>query len=747
MFEYKKGKMRFEENLQNMKIYNCHNISTEVKIKIKEKVFAQISETQNSFENDFNESGSYINVFNLFSNAKLEKLIYARKKSIIKYRVLEKIENSGYFVNIFDFLFKKRTWVKMSIAAILLSMISPFSIDDFTIYAAKQNFLKIETGVVKLYRNNQEVNINDNLFVIEEGDKIITGEDGRAELRFAINGIGRLDSSTSVQVNQLSDFNQENDMGKVVNIAIEKGRIWGKTMNTPKTSAKLIVTPQDSLYISAKDKSTFDINVKQNEIEIKALENIVDVHISPSEEKFLKKTVLEGYKVELQNTEDNDESNINKSSMIGSDHSKVVKVTIMEIVDDDPWVSMNREKDKLLALEMRENLGMEIKNKAGILPDEALYSVKKLGDQAKLSLTFDEKAKEIYEIEIILREINELFAISFDSEKDISEPLNLNIKKLEEKMEKIKEEKIYKEFIASTKIEIAAIKSTLADILPSQKYYQVKYDLDKIAFDLEIDPLEKIKLELDSSLEELMVIKNLSTELSDSQIEGLITSYENNLLQISKDTESLNKDDRESISKLFLEYQLSNLETLKIIENKVKNVDTAKKIHLVSEDIIEKFIKNVDEISDTIKESKEDAVKEENIMREKSNNEKNVVPEKGIDPIENPFDNGSNNLEKIIPEADNQNFDEFKVEIVKADDSQKLSNSTEKKQNERKADKVKKLMDKKEDLPLEVIEKVEEVESLYREEKVVEVHIDKQNLIKLDNRKKIPDLIKLTPAT
>src|SRR3989339_627083 len=511
-------------------------------------------------------------------------------------------------------------------------------------------------------------------------------------------------------------------MGKVVNIAIEKGRIWGKTMNTPKTSAKLIVTPQDSLYISAKDKSTFDINVKQNEIEIKALENIVDVHISPSEEKFLKKTVLEGYKVELKNTEDNDESNINKSSMIGSDHSKVVKVTIMEIVDDDPWVSMNREKDKLLALEMRENLGMEIKNKAGILPDEALYSVKKLGDQAKLSLTFDEKAKEIYEIEIILREINELFAISFDSEKDISEPLNLNIKKLEEKMEKIKEEKIYKEFIASTKIEIAAIKSTLADILPSQKYYQVKYDLDKIAFDLEIDPLEKIKLELDSSLEELMVIKNLSTELSDSQIEGLITSYENNLLQISKDTESLNKDDRESISKLFLEYQLSNLETLKIIENKVKNVDTTK-------------------------ESKEDAVKEENIMREKSNNEKNVVPEKGIDPIENPFDNGSNNLEKIIPEADNQNFDEFKVEIVKADDSQKLSNSTEKKQNERKADKVKKLMDKKEDLPLEVIEKVEEVESLYREEKVVEVHIDKQNLIKLDNRKKIPDLIKLTPAT
>ena len=206
---------------------------------------------------------------------------------------------------------------------------------------------------------------------IGEGDIIITGESENAliELNIFDNAVIRLGDNASVTIDKVTP---EEDV-----ILSLEGKIWVKTfedeshLKIKASESTTITVPRGAVSILSNNRVT----------RILTRENIALVEVNNMESGVIKAQKVQVPAEHIVNIpkalQKNPEKNIESQRVASAE----------KIFGDENWIQENEEQDKIFKENLEQQKKEDIKKSAGVLPGSTLYTAKKLGEGARLSIT------------------------------------------------------------------------------------------------------------------------------------------------------------------------------------------------------------------------------------------------------------------------------------------------------------------------------------------------------------------------
>lgn len=453
---------------------------------------------------------------------------YFRAK--VKERILDWIETKerrGWAYGLFHFIGKKRAWALITVCTFVFVLFLPVIEQDYEVFAAPSAYLHIEEGEnISVKRGEETTTLSGGDFALEEGDVVITGDDTLASIRFFDDSISRMDANTTLEISKLF-VGPEKKMKTVVAVTLDVGRVWSKIVTLVGDVSRFHMNT-DGLVVTVKKKGAFDIEKKPEGIKVVAADNSVDVNVVRSESEVLSKTLVKGYSVEVTQ----------KDIEIKTDEKS------------DQWALDNLKKDKEYTEEIEKRAEDTVKEKAGMLPNNPLYSiVKELPEKTKLALTFNEVEKERVKLKQAGKRLLEAEALILDDKKDDAK------EKLQE-FQKVIQEVVFKvvEFEdagleegivlrADVRDHILALKKLLSPSTPGSKMYEVKEWLYKVEIDLAKDEMEKNEIKYEMAAGLLLDVQNLIDKEDYDYVQPALEKYQVYAQELTSDLKRLSEDE------------------------------------------------------------------------------------------------------------------------------------------------------------------------------------------------------------
>lgn len=304
--------------------------------------------------------------------------------------------------NLFECFWYRRN-TSLAVVASFLIIVSTFSFVSrpFLTSAHETNILKI-SGNVWVERGMNRILAQDGEAVFS-GDKIVTTEGSKAEIHFIDYSVARLDAGTKLTISETPDKEDELT-SKPTKIEIVEGKIWTNSLKTKSTPNFEVITPHGSISANT---ASFAVEVEEDSAEVLVNSKEATVIVNNAED-----TLTEGGKIKMQ-----------KSRII---------IPIDE-QEDDEWVEENEQADEKHIQEVKTKATAELKDETGALPGDPLYSLKKITENAKVSLTFDDAEKQKLEDEINETRLAEATILAEDGRvEEATEILNGLGKEVEE---------------------------------------------------------------------------------------------------------------------------------------------------------------------------------------------------------------------------------------------------------------------------------------------------------------------------
>lgn len=388
------------------------------------------------------------------------------------------------------------SYFKLSTRAIATFMITVLLGGTFAVYisdipvthAAKNTKLLEVHGAVEIIRNNKNIAAEDEM-ELEEGDVIKTGQSGIAVVRYVDDSISRLSPETEVKINKL--FQDENNVARtIVDIELIEGRVWNNVINLISDESSFQVKADDITAVTS-DKATFDIVSEKGASKVAVYDNKVKVTIEENPIIEDESLLLEGYSLETN-----------------EDKQKIEKIDSNDKVGEGvAWVKVNEEKDKEYVKTIEDEKEQEMKNKAGLLPEDPLYTAKKINESAKLLVTIDEDAKDEIKLEIAEKRLLEAIALLANgNEEGASELLDEYKEIIADISDNLKDNEELHDF-AMTLIEENL--KNLAVVTPESDLYPAKEALREAQQNLTTETTEKQQVILEQASEILLEAKDL----------------------------------------------------------------------------------------------------------------------------------------------------------------------------------------------------------------------------------------------
>lgn len=299
------------------------------------------------------------------------------KKISIKDRIFELIDQTSqkkWFWSNF-FMFQKKFVTALVLICISFSMFLSLKVGTDTNVVMAETFTTLDSfsGEVFLERDGNFIDIYEGMTVYEK-DRLITGTDGIASVKFFDDSISRLSADTEIIVNKLFKP-QDSLVQSYVEISVTDGNVWSRVINLVEEKSSFVVQAMD-VYASAK-KAAFNVEVSGEEIKINVFRNVVDVKTSGGVEQ-----VVSGQKAVLSENKEVEVSKIDENEK-GSE-----------------WVQGNLDSDKEYLTEVEERLlAAKIENIETKAGDE-FKSGNSVKEEAMLFLTFDDVKKKKMELDL-----------------------------------------------------------------------------------------------------------------------------------------------------------------------------------------------------------------------------------------------------------------------------------------------------------------------------------------------------------
>lgn len=214
------------------------------------------------------------------------------------------------------------------------------------------------SGNVTVVRDNKILIAEPGLLLLAD-DTIKTGPGSRAIIRFLDQSVSRLDENTDVKISKLY-VNPNNKTETIVEIIIERGRIWSRVVNLINDVSKFQVKAQNTIAV-AKKKAAFDVKIPAGgSAKISAIQNHVDLVVATNK-TVVETTLVKGFAAEqgtIKNTE----------------------------VLEDAWITDNLEKDRVYI----ESVKKDVQNSFN-----PVHAVQQLTNDTQIVLTIDDVSKQL----------------------------------------------------------------------------------------------------------------------------------------------------------------------------------------------------------------------------------------------------------------------------------------------------------------------------------------------------------------
>jgi len=363
---------RLEKHLKNLR---TPSLDEAQKIRIKNSLISKINLA------DVAEYGSLI----AYVHKLVSQIVFgASRRASIKESIFERIESiqQRSFVWQRVFVFSQKFVSVMSVFIMVLGIFSVFNLRTTIVRAG--TFTKLEAFTTDVYveREGDQL-LPFNGMILHEGDRIITGNDGFAVIRYFDDSITRLANNTELVIDKL--FKPEDTQAvSYIEVSLNNGVLWSRVMNLVGKDSSFVVKADD-IYASAK-KAAFNVELNEGKLEVEVYSNIVDVRPEGGEKS---EKVISGNKATFE------QQNINVTKL--DDEEK-----------DIAWVQENLSNDKKDIQVTEERILAAKKESIGVDNPNNINFGTSLSEKTLILFTFDDIKKK--KIELDLAEKNFLAA-------------------------------------------------------------------------------------------------------------------------------------------------------------------------------------------------------------------------------------------------------------------------------------------------------------------------------------------------
>lgn len=236
--------------------------------------------------------------------------------------------------------------------------------------------LTVLTGEVSIQSGDDGVFQQiDQTAIVQAGDTIVTGSDGRAEIDFYTQGLLRVETDTTIRI-QASDFDPETNTF-VGSIFIETGRMWNRFFE--------FVSPESSYEV---ETSSTVATIRGTAFSVDAYEDgLADIYVFESEVD-----VMTVYKDQI----------LGNVRMTAGDFAsgewtedKNPKMQMKQQDHLDEWVRIMNEKDAESAQNMKQRVIDQARKSSRIDPDSPLYGLVQVSEDVRLWMAPEEEKEQL----------------------------------------------------------------------------------------------------------------------------------------------------------------------------------------------------------------------------------------------------------------------------------------------------------------------------------------------------------------
>ncbi len=450
-----------------------------------------------------------------------------------------------------DLFARRRYWA--TAVALLLLVVSAFgvAVQLPQVSAAKMSVIEEVRGTVYVMRGAESL-LAEPGATIQEGDTLVTTNTGWLDVMFADDSLVTVGPGSLVSVERLW-LDPANEAHTAVELDVQRGRLWANVLN---------LLPNDSVFrvhsgrLEARvdRRASFDFSSLEGEKRMRVFDNLVDFKV---EEGGAVREGTLGAGVELV---------LSSMTPVALSLAKL-EATMADLAASDVWVQTNLEKSE----EHRERLdhyyAEQVNQRAGVLPGDFRYPVKRGFEQVRLLLTLDEQSRAEVTLALAEKRFAEAMVLANRGETASANDLLEQYKSL-----LVALAETYPTIEPAVHALLEESKKVVEGVLPENPLYGVRDFVDATSVLVARDESSRQKLRLSTAADRLGLALELIQIGSYDLAQTALEDYQLGLQQVLHELPSLDFVQRKEMILAILDQKLRDLETLKLIALEVESL-------------------------------------------------------------------------------------------------------------------------------------------------------------------------------
>ncbi len=294
-------------------------------------------------------------------------------KAKLKERIFALIEDRSQKRFFWLYLFDKKFVSAFVLMALFFGVFGVKGVETRVVNAETFTVLDSFSGEVEVVREGTKLEVFAKMKIFEN-DKVITGHEATATIRFFDDSVARLADDTQVVVTKM--FRPEEDSLKTyVELAVDQGIVWSRVVNLVERGSSFVVTAGDVTTLAT--KGAFNVDVNSESVKVGVFNNAVDVQTAGKNERI----------------------------MTGQELVKDVdNLVYIQPIDEQKrlagWVKDNLDNDQEYLAEVEKRLLVAKMESVGIQDGEEISFDSSLIEKTLVFLTFDDVKKKKIELDL-----------------------------------------------------------------------------------------------------------------------------------------------------------------------------------------------------------------------------------------------------------------------------------------------------------------------------------------------------------
>ncbi len=477
----------------------------------------------------------------------------------IKEKLLDLIESSsiqtqGRQFGIFgNFKYFRTVFAGIILFVFVLSSVFLVPLKIPVTHASRSTYFEEVTGKVLVLRNGTFLPASVG-FSLQEGDVILTKDNGFASVRFFDDSVSRMAENTQIALKRLSS-EPFNPVATQIELLLQNGRSWFRVLNlVDEKSLFTVATAQVAASVSK--RAAFDLQVHLYENYLSVFDNVVDYSVN-NDFSPQTKSLLAGFQAHVSKDGKVKTSVIAENDEDEDDAAKSVE-----------WVKDNLKRDKIHG----DSVVAE-KEKALTVASspEAARSEKLNNDDSKV---LSNQELEKLRLQFLDSHKRLLLGATFLMRRQVEEGLRLinefknTVKELAARLKDLEKTDpmnagLLRSMIAA---KVAQQRKDVATLLPKDALYPLKQILAETEILLADSDVDKIQLQLSYLESRLLEAQALVKSEKFDEAENILKQYERDIHKIVLQVRDNNFDELNSKVVALFNQQIKQIKALTAIE-------------------------------------------------------------------------------------------------------------------------------------------------------------------------------------